>query len=431
MHHENETTIAIPAKGAVMPEKANYLAEGYEKKPTAWRVRVGWLAILLLIGLGVALFRSGFLAAGIVVIATLLAAVLIAFIAGHFKSVSALGRKDHALPENGPGDWLSSNGLMESMAPNLNTDEIANINRTRQKEADAVAAWLESYTVARRIQVRSDDDTLLSGRMFPASRRQRPWVVFFHGFGGNWRDNLGHARAYAELDFNIMLVDMRAHNESEGNWSGLGWLERRDVVAWCSWIVARTGQNTQIVLHGQSLGAASVLMATNEPDFPLQVRACICDSSFTDAWNESLPLLGEGFGRPHPALDLMRYVLRKEPHGYDLAKSKPLSAVLGTNIPLLIIHGEEDVLTAPYMGAFLAMAAGCEREPIISRYSGRACGESYDEPLICKSMAGSEFLLVPHAGHCQSCFADPTVYYGEVFGFVAQHVDLTINNEDE
>ncbi len=430
MHHRNETNVAAPIKGATLPTAVNRLANGYENKPTTWRVRLIWLVPLLLIGLGVALFRLGVIGAGIAVIAATLAAVFIAFIAGHFLIANALGRKDSRPPQSAEGEWLSSDTLMRAIAPNLSDEELAIINSNRAEEAQAVRSWLENCPVARRIQVRSDDGTLLSGRMYPASRRQRPWVVFFHGFGGTWRENLGHARAYAELDFNIMLVDMRAHDESEGSWSGLGWLDRRDVVAWCSWIVARTGQNTQIVLHGQSFGAAAVLMATQEADFPAQVCACICDSSFTDAWNEFLPLLGEGFGRPHPALDFIRYALRKEPHGFDLANSKPLSAVRATNIPLLIIHGEEDVLTAPYMGAFLGMAAGCDREPIIERFSSRECGEEAEGALISKSANGSEFLLIPHAGHCQACFADPATYYGELFGFVAQQVDLTFSEEE-
>lgn len=431
MNHKNQTNVAVPAKGTALPAKVDRLADGYEKKPTSWRIRIVWLIALMLIGLGVALFRSGAMAAGIAVIATTLAAILIIFIAGHFLLANALGRKDSPQPKENPGEWLFADGMMESLAPNLTEGELATINHNRANEAMAVRAWLETCTVARRIQVRSDDNTLLSGRMYPASRRQRPWVVFFHGFGGSWRDNLGHARAYAELDFNIMLVDMRAHNESDGNWSGLGWLDRRDVVAWCSWIVARTGQNTQIVLHGQGYGAAAALMATQEQDLPSQVRGCICDTAFTDAWNEIRGLLGEGIGRPHPELDLIRYALRKEPNGYDLADARPLSKVRSSNIPLLIIHGEEDLVTAPYMGAFLAMAAGCENEPIIERFAGKECGEEADEVLIAKSSAGSEFLLIPHAGHCQSCFADPATYYGEVFSFVALHVDLTLNEDED
>lgn len=431
MQLNNKTKVAAPAKGTVLPSKVNRLADGYEKKPTSWRIRVIWLLALLLIGLGVALFRSGAIAAGITLIAATMAAILIIFIAGHFLLANMLGRRDMPQIQDNPGEWLSSENAMESIAPNLSDDELTTINLNRAVEARAVRTWLETCTVPRRIQVRSDDNTLLSGRMYPASRRQRPWVVFFHGFGGCWRDNLGHARAYAELDFNIMLVDMRAHNESDGNWSGLGLLDRRDVVAWCSWIVARTGQNTQIVLHGQGYGAVSILMATQEKDLPPQVRGCICDAAFTDAWNEIYGLLGEGMGRPHPKLDLIRYALRREPNGYDLADAKPLSMIRGSNIPLLIIHGEEDVLTAPYMGAFLAMAAGCEHEPIIERFARRECGEQATDALICKSEAGSEFLLIPHAGHCQSCFADPATYYGEVFGFVALHVDLALIDDAE
>lgn len=431
MHLSNQINVDATARDTALPAKVNHLADGYEKKPTSWRIRIVWLLALALIGTGVALFRSGAMAAGIAVIATTLAAILIIFIAGHFLLANALGRKDSTQQKEIPGGWLFSDNMMETIAPNLTERELATINQNRANEAMAVRTWLDTCTVPRRIQVRSNDDTLLSGRMYPASRRQRPWVVFFHGFGGSWRDNLGHARAYAELDFNIMLVDMRAHNESDGNWSGLGWLDRRDVVAWCSWIVARTGQSTQIALHGQGCGAAAILMATQEQDLPCQVRCCICDTAFTDAWNQIRELLGEGVGRPHPELDLIRYALRKEPSGYDLADAGPLTRVRGSNIPLLIIHGEKDVVTAPYMGAFLAMAAGCESEPIIERFAEKECGEVAEGPLLCKSNAGSEFLLIPKAGHCQSCFADPATYYSEVFGFVAHHIDLTLNEDED
>ena len=341
-------------------------------KPTKWRERLFFAVALLLIALGVVLYVMGFFFLGIALITICLAGVAILAIAARISVNRFFGHQEQRYSANALGRYLAADiATIKADAPTLSDEEAEAINLHRGTEAVLVNEWVVNARTPRKIQVRSDDGTMLVGRMIPGTKRSRPWVLMLHGYAGTWRDSLAFSRIYAAHDCNIMLVDMRAHGESEGAWTGSGWLERRDVVAWCSWIVARTGENAQIIVHGQGMGATAALFAAAEEDFPVQVRAIISDSAYTDAWNETALRLGNGFAKPQPTLSLYRYTMEKVKDGYDLSVPNALQAIPSITIPLFILQGEEDNATPPYMGMYIAMAAGCDVSSIIDAVAAK------------------------------------------------------------
>ena len=157
--------------------------------------------------------------------------------------------------------------------------------------------------------------------MIPGTKRLRPWVLMLHEFGGFWRDSLAFSRIYAAHDCNIMLVDMRAHGESEGEWAGSGWLDRRDVIAWCSWIIARTGEEAQIIIHGVGMGATAALFAAEEEDFPYSGSShCQRFGVYRTSGMKPHCALAKDSQNPQPMLDLYRIMLEKGKGGMTLAK---------------------------------------------------------------------------------------------------------------
>ena len=56
--------------------------------------------------------------------------------------------------------------------------------------------------------------------------------------------------------WNVLLVSMRAHDESEGNIFTLGVKERCDCVDWANWAAKHFGRETPIFLMGISMGGA-------------------------------------------------------------------------------------------------------------------------------------------------------------------------------
>ncbi len=341
-------------------------------KPVMWRTRLASAIALLIILLGVFLYSQGLFSIGIALITVCLACLAILGIIVRASAARFMGYRNTACEDTPLGRYLSSDKTTIRLStPTLSDKEAATIDLHRATEAVLVNEWVINARTPRRIQVRSDDGTALAGRMIPGTKRLRPWVLMLHDFGGSWRDSLAFSRIYAAHDCNIMLVDMRAHGESEGEWTGSGWLDRRDVIAWCSWIIARTGEETQIIIHGIGMGATAALFAAEEKDFPIQVRAIVSDSAYTDTWNATALRFGKGFAKPQPMLDLYRIILKKSKGGYDLGTGNILPSIQSISTPLFIMHGEKDACTPPYMGMYLAKAAGCDVDTILDTVTAK------------------------------------------------------------
>lgn len=341
-------------------------------KPVMWRTRLASAIALLIILLGVFLYSQGLFSIGIALITVCLACLAILGIIVRASAARFMGYRNTACEDTPLGRYLSSDKTTIRLStPTLSDKEAATIDLHRATEAVLVNEWVINARTPRRIQVRSDDGTALAGRMIPGTKRLRPWVLMLHDFGGSWRDSLAFSRIYAAHDCNIMLVDMRAHGESEGEWTGSGWLDRRDVIAWCSWIIARTGEETQIIIHGIGMGATAALFAAEEKDFPIQVRAIVSDSAYTDTWNATALRFGKGFAKPQPMLDLYRIILKKSKGGYDLGTGNILPSMQSISTPLFIMHGEKDACTPPYMGMYLAKAAGCDVDTILNAVTAK------------------------------------------------------------
>src|SRR5690625_1658138 len=88
-----------------------------------------------------------------------------------------------------------------------------------------------------------------------------------------------YAKIYYDLGFNILLPDARGHGESEGDYIGYGWHDRLDYLDWLTWLIEDKGAD-EIVVHGNSMGAALVLMLSGE-DLPDEVKAIVADSGYS------------------------------------------------------------------------------------------------------------------------------------------------------
>jgi alpha-beta hydrolase superfamily lysophospholipase len=84
-------------------------------------------------------------------------------------------------------------------------------------------------------------------------------VILFHGLGSNKGNVLGEALEFNSFGYNTMLVDLRAHGNSEGIVSGMGYLESEEVKLAFDHVSGKGEKN--IILWGMSLGAVIVSKA--------------------------------------------------------------------------------------------------------------------------------------------------------------------------
>jgi alpha-beta hydrolase superfamily lysophospholipase len=93
-------------------------------------------------------------------------------------------------------------------------------------------------------------------------------VILFHGLNSNKGNVLGEAFEFNSLGYNTMLVDMRAHGNSEGINNSLGNKESEEVKLAYDHISKKGEKN--IVLWGMSLGAVMISKAIWQYDIQPQ-----------------------------------------------------------------------------------------------------------------------------------------------------------------
>ncbi len=101
-------------------------------------------------------------------------------------------------------------------------------------------------------------------------------VIMFHGHGSCRSGMIKEAEAFYNLGWNVLMIDFRAHGNSEGNLCTIGFNESKDVKAAYDYIGKKKEKN--IVLWGISLGASTILKSIS--DYNLKPSKIILEMPF-------------------------------------------------------------------------------------------------------------------------------------------------------
>src|SRR5699024_11856452 len=118
--------------------------------------------------------------------------------------------------------------------------------------------------------------------------------------------------------------------------------DRLDIVSWIR-VLTVDFHMEDIILHGNSMGAAAVLMTSGEA-LPEQVKGIIADSSFTTMTDELTHQLKHLYRMPSFALNKIKRLITKVRAGYFYKEVSPIEQVKRNDLPLFLIHGEADDL---------------------------------------------------------------------------------------
>lgn len=142
------------------------------------------------------------------------------------------------------------------------------------------------------------------------------------------------------LGYNIMLPDFHAHGQSEGEHIRMGWLDRLDAIRWSG--VADSLFRAPVVMHGISMGAATVMMLSGEEGLPSCVTHFIEDCGYTSVWDEFRGELQAQFSLPAFPLLHASSALCSVLYGWSFTEADALSQVKKCHRPMLFIHGDSD-----------------------------------------------------------------------------------------
>lgn len=223
--------------------------------------------------------------------------------------------------------------------------------------------WIEwrDQQAFERFHTKAFDGIDLQGYFLEAKEPTNKFVIFAHGYLGNAFDmTLFGKYYYEELGFHLFTPDLRGHGESGGNYIGFGWHDRLDLIKWVDEIIAQFGEDVEIVLHGLSMGAATVLMVSGE-DLPQQVKAIIADSPYTSVYDLFAYQLKRMFHLPDRLFLPMTSVVTKQKANYSLKEASALEQVKKTSVPILYVHGESDTFVPTRMSEELYEATTSEK----------------------------------------------------------------------
>lgn len=240
----------------------------------------------------------------------------------------------------------------------------------------------------------SFDGLRLHATYFPAVEKQErtKMVICFHGYTSQgMSDYIGLSDYYQKRGFAMLLPDARAHGASEGEYIGFGCLDRQDALGWIRWAIEELGEETEILLHGTSMGAATLLMLSGL-SLPEQVKGIVSDCGFTSPKEVFTHVLHSMYHLPAfpliPGADLVNRKLA----GYGMDECNAKREVEKAKVPILFIHGEADTFVPCSM-----------------------CDEIYEHCASPKSR-----LIVAGAAHAESYYKDMENYERALTEFIGQ-----------
>ena len=203
-----------------------------------------------------------------------------------------------------------------------------------------------------------------------------PVQIQFHGYRGSaMRDFCGGTAFAKKLGHNALVVDQRSHGHSEGNTITFGVRERYDCQSWANYAYQRFGKETPLILSGVSMGATTVLMAS-DLELPKTVCAIVADCPYSPPQDIISKVAGE-FGLPRkPAAALCSLGAFLYGH-FRVSNGSALESVRNTRLPVLLLHGEADQLVPCYMSREIYDACGSDKE--LQTFPGATHGMCYLE----------------------------------------------------
>lgn len=284
----------------------------------------------------------------------------------------------------------NSDKSMVFEAPN-NQSQDGEANDTANTKWSDTVNWEDKY-------ICSDNEQLNLHAYCVKQEKSDLWAIIVHGYCSEGKEMFDKAEKFYQMGYNVLIPDLRAHGQSEGNYIAMGWHDRLDLIAWTNQIILHN-EDAQIVLYGVSMGASTVMMASGE-NLPNNVKVIIEDCGYTSVEDEFTYQLKEIFGLPKFPIIHLASMVTQVRAGYNFKEASAIKQVAKSNTPILFIHGNQDTFVPSYMIHELYEVAKCPKEK----------------------------LIIEGAGHAESASVNPELYWNTIQNFLEQHIGIVFKN---
>jgi len=260
-------------------------------------------------------------------------------------------------------------------------------------EVEADVNWLIKDSNYIDTYITSSDNLKLHAYEVKNENKTDKWAIVVHGYTSEGKLLSSKAKHLYNMGYNVLVPDLRSHGSSEGDYIGMGWDDRLDIIDWINYIV-KNNPNSEIALHGTSMGSATVLMVSGE-NLPSNVKAIVADCGYTSVYDEFSYQLKQLFNLP--AFPIMNFldVVTHIRAGYCLNDASAINQVKKSTTPILYIHGDKDDFVPYYMMDELYNATNSEKEKL--------------------TIEGGE--------HANSDLVNPKIYWSTVNSFLEKYIE--------
>ncbi|MFF3099577.1 alpha/beta hydrolase [Viridibacillus arvi] len=289
-----------------------------------------------------------------------------------------------ALNANTEKEFLTGN-------PHLAQSEAVSAEVAKTSEL-ADVAFSKKHPPITTIIVSSDKLTL-KGHLYENNNSDHKWVIVDHGYTSNNALMVRWIRNFYEKGYNVLAPNLRGHGESEGDYIGMGWDDRKDMLLWIKTITDKDPK-AEIALFGISMGGATVMMTSGEK-LPSNVKVIVEDCGYSSVMDVFTYQLDDLFNLPKFPVMNAANTVTKIRAGYDLTEASAVKQVAKSKTPMLFIHGDKDTFVPYEMLDEVYNAANVDKEK----------------------------LIIPGAGHGEAEKVNPEKYWNTVWGFVNKYID--------
>lgn len=228
-----------------------------------------------------------------------------------------------------------------------------------EKELD----WLKKKSQDSYITSTNNGNLKLHAYEIKQTQESDLWVIVIHGYMGDASGMTVYAKQFYQRGYNVLMPDLRGHGLSEGNYVGMGWHDRLDIIDWINYII-KNNAKAKIIIFGISMGATTTMMTIGEK-LPTNVKFAISDCGYSSVWEEFSYQLKRLFKLPSfPVLYAANRTCKKKTN-YSFKEASAVEQLKKSKIPILFIHGDKDDFVPYKMLESVYDAAPGEKEKLV------------------------------------------------------------------
>lgn len=163
-------------------------------------------------------------------------------------------------------------------------------------------------------------------------------VIFCHGFGYARYGCIKYIDFFLRMGYSVLMYDHRNHGESGKAHTSMGFYERYDLVRVVDWCYETFGADCKVITHGESMGAATVLLHLG---IDSRVKCAIADCAYSDLTELLRHQLKQFYHLPGCLIPVVSHLTYLRA-GFYYRQVSPIMAVRKTETPILFIHGKID-----------------------------------------------------------------------------------------